>query len=195
MREFVFRWRGALAAVTGVVVLLYGRPSPAGLMLGACLALCGEALRLWALGYAGLPTRRQYLDAPCLITAGPYAYLRNPLYLGNLLNGAGVALAASAGLGSKAPWVFLAAVAIHTTLYLTIIPLEERYLLQQFGATYEDYCRRVPALFPRPFAAPGGEGSFCLATAFRFEWSTFAYMALIWGYLLWKVRLAAEFVL
>lgn len=190
MREFVFRWRGALAGVTAAVVLFFGRPSPTGLMLGACLAVMGEMLRLWALGYAGLPTRRQYLDAPRLITAGPYAHLRNPLYLGNLLNGAGVALAASSGMGAWAPWVFLGAVALHTTLYLTIIPLEENYLLGQFGSIYEDYCRHVPALFPRPTAAPGGEGRFCLATAFRFEWSTFAYMALVWGYLLWKVRLA-----
>ena len=174
--------------MTAVVVLLCARPNPTGLMLGACLALVGETLRLWALGYAGLPTRRQYLDAPRLITAGPYAHLRNPLYLGNLLNGAGVALAASAGLGRYAPWVFLVAVGIHTAIYMTIIPLEESFLRKQFGATYEDYCRHVPALFPRLPAAPGGQGEFCLATALRFEWSTFAYLALSWSVLLWKAR-------
>lgn len=188
MREFVFRWRGALAAITAVLVLVFSRPSPLGLMLGACLALAGELLRLWALGYTGLHTRRQYLDAPRLITAGPYAHLRNPLYLGNLLNGAGVALAASAGLGIYAPCLFLGAVAIHTALYCTIIPLEESFLRKQFGAHYETYCRQVPALFPRRSAAPGGEGQFCLATALRFEWSTFAYITLIWGFLLWKTR-------
>jgi protein-S-isoprenylcysteine O-methyltransferase Ste14 len=157
-------------------------------MLGACLALCGELLRLWALGYTGLPTRRQYLDAPRLITAGPYAYLRNPLYLGNLLNGAAVALAASAGLGAYAPWFFCAAVGIHTALYTTIIPLEETFLRRQFGKDYDSYCQHVPALFPRLTAARGGEGRFCLATALRFEWSTFAYMTLTWGILLWKAR-------
>lgn len=189
MREFVFRWRGALAGVTGVLVLYYSRPSPTGLMLGACLALMGELLRLWALGYTGLPTRRQYLDAPRLITAGPYAHLRNPLYLGNLLNGAGVALAATSGMGSVGPWVFLAAVGIHTGIYTTIIPLEEGFLRKQFGETYEQYCRSVPALLPRLTGWPGGEGTFCVKTALRFEWSTFAWLTVAWSILLWKLRL------
>lgn len=198
MREFVFRWRGALAGVTAAVVLFFGRPSPTGLMLGACLAVMGEMLRLWALGYAGLPTRRQYLDAPRLITAGPYAHLRNPLYLGNLLNGMAVATAAVGGLpAARAAGLWMAAALFLLFVYHNIIVLEQEFLHQQFGADYEQYCRDVPSLIPSGLrqrsAAEIRRGDFSLPRALQFERMTLVWQALIWAILLVKtVKEAVE---
>ncbi|MEW6280708.1 MAG: isoprenylcysteine carboxylmethyltransferase family protein, partial [Candidatus Eremiobacterota bacterium] len=161
MREFLFRWRGTLIFPIVIVVLWIARPSPGFLMLGALLSLLGESLRLWALGYTGLPTRRQYLDAPVLVTAGPYAHVRNPLYVGNLLNGMAVAVAASGGFPLPSQVLLLGTcLSILLFVYGMIIPLEEGYLAEQHGECYRDYCRKVPAIMPRLTAAPGGQGDF-----------------------------------
>ena len=48
---------------------------------------------MWAVGYSGVTTRGDTVTAPALVTAGPYAYVRNPLYVGNFLTAAGFAIA------------------------------------------------------------------------------------------------------
>jgi protein-S-isoprenylcysteine O-methyltransferase Ste14 len=76
-----------------------------------------------------------------LATSGPYAYTRNPLYLGSLFIGVGFAVAA------QSLWIGLALVAMFFAIYLPVILDEEKFLRQKFPE-YGDYARRVPRLFP-----------------------------------------------
>ena len=74
--------------------------------------------------------------------AGPYAYVRNPLYLGSIILAIGFAVAA------RDLWVAMAIVAMFALIYVPVIRGEETFLRSQFPA-YDDYARRVPRLLPR----------------------------------------------
>jgi hypothetical protein len=77
-----------------------------------------------------------------LATSGPYAYTRNPLYLGSLLMGLGFAVAA------RSWWVSAALIIMFFAIYLPVIRGEEIFLRQRFPG-FEEYARRVPRLLPR----------------------------------------------
>jgi protein-S-isoprenylcysteine O-methyltransferase Ste14 len=93
---------------------------------------------LWLRGYASGYVRK---DAQ-LTTTGPYAYTRNPLYLGSMLIAFGFAVAA-------ASWVvLLLLVALFAAIYIPTILSEEAYLRKHFDG-FEAYARAVPRLLPR----------------------------------------------
>jgi protein-S-isoprenylcysteine O-methyltransferase Ste14 len=122
---------------------VFGQYHALGLAVAALLVAAGVGLRIWAGGCAGNHTRTDTISAPQLTTGGPYAYVRNPIYLGNMILGIGMI-----GL-CQDPWLlalFLPAVAI---LYVTIIPSEERFLRGKFGEAYDQFTENVPRLFPR----------------------------------------------
>jgi protein-S-isoprenylcysteine O-methyltransferase Ste14 len=102
--------------------------------IGVPLSLLGLALRAWAAGC--LAKNRQ------LATGGPYAYTRNPLYIGTLLVAAGLA-AASCSVGLAVLFV-----AVFLLVYLPVIQNEEQHLRKIFPE-YAAYSERVPALFPK----------------------------------------------
>lgn len=180
MRNLLFRFRGLLLALPAVGVLVVARPTPVWLAAGACLSGLGEALRLWAIGYTGEGTRAQELRAEVLVTAGPYSVVRNPLYVGNLLTIAGVALAA---FGSWSWPAAVAAVALATAAYAAVISLEEDFLGQRFGPEFECYRRAVPALLPWRWRTRPGQGRFSLA-GWKYEVSSLLWLAVVWGALL-----------
>ena len=187
-REFVFKWRGGLLAPVTLWLVWMARPTVSSLFVGASLSLMGEGIRLWAIGYAGEPTRGQELDAPSLVTGGPYSLVRNPLYLGNLLNGVAVAAAASGGLGPFQQVLVGAVSGCSLALvYGSIVPLEEEFLEEQFGDEYRSYRQRVPAILPRSFWVREGRGSFSMTTALTFERATLMWLVLIWTVLFLKV--------
>jgi protein-S-isoprenylcysteine O-methyltransferase Ste14 len=117
-----------------VVFAWFSRPTPQSMSIGIPLSLLGLALRAWA---AGCLAKNQQLA-----TGGPYAYARNPLYIGTLLVAAGLALASrSIGLAVLFTAVFL-------FVYLPVIQNEEQHLRKIFPE-YAAYAERVPALVPR----------------------------------------------
>jgi protein-S-isoprenylcysteine O-methyltransferase Ste14 len=126
----------------------FSRPVPHSLLLGLPVSLLGLVLRAWA---AGCLDKNQ-----ALATRGPYAYTRNPLYLGTLLVAAGLVVASRrVGLG------LLFAVAF-VLVYLPVIQLEEQHLRKLFP-TYPFYATSVPALWPRLPNGPAWNGP-------PFEW-------------------------
>ena len=77
-----------------------------------------------------------------LTISGPYAYTRNPLYLGSLLMAAGFAVAA------RNWWVVAVMLLTFAVIYIPVVAGEERYLRETFSG-YDDYASHVPRLFPR----------------------------------------------
>ena len=141
----LFRLRSLTPIPFILVLIFFSRPAPFPIALGCLLIALGEWLRVWAVGYAGGSTRTRSLGAARdLVTTGPYAYVRNPLYLGNLLLSLGVCIFADVY------WMIAVLVVGFLIQYIPIIRSEETYLLETCGDRYRAYCVAVPRLIPRP---------------------------------------------
>ncbi len=173
--SFVFGKRGALLALPAVVLAAFGKPSAFSIASGLPLAFAGEVVRMWAVGYSGVTTRGETVTAPALITAGPYAYVRNPLYVGNFLTAAGFAVAYT-GRNSAAARMLLVTGSLAAMLgvYAVIVPHEEAYLRRTFGDAFEDYTRRVPPVVPLTQPAQPQHGSYDPEVIAKAESRTFA---------------------
>jgi len=148
--KWLFRWRGCIFIPLALFILLFARPTYASYVAGLAIALLGEALRMWGVCYSGATTRKSEVTAPYLVTAGPYAHVRNPLYLGNTITALGFAIAAGGGATWEWRILFLALVIfLYSAVYGKIILFEEEYLRQSFGEAYDLYAREVPRIIPR----------------------------------------------
>jgi protein-S-isoprenylcysteine O-methyltransferase Ste14 len=123
------RIRVPMSFALGIVYVWLAHPTRVSLLAGGLLLLPGLLLRGLASGH--VQKDRQ------LTTSGPYAYTRNPLYLGSLILAAGFALAA------RSVWIFALLVLMFVAIYVPVIAGEERYLRQTFPE-YDDYARDVP---------------------------------------------------
>lgn len=142
LRNMLFEKRGITPVPLIVYLLIRARPSYRTIFSGAVMVLFGEWLRLWALSHIGPATRTRAVGAPALVTTGPYAVTRNPLYTGNLFIATGIAVAAGLYRFS----VLLAG--LFGLQYSQIISLEEEKLKELFNEEYDEYCAAVPALIP-----------------------------------------------
>ncbi len=151
----VFANRGALLAVPAVVLAIAGKPSAFSVSVGLPLAFVGEAIRCWAVGYSGTTTRGDAVTAPALVSAGPYAHVRNPLYIGNGITALGFAIAFTGKNGGVARGsLIVGSIAALVGVYAVIVPHEEGYLRKTFGAAFDTYVAAVPRVVP--LAAPAG---------------------------------------
>jgi protein-S-isoprenylcysteine O-methyltransferase Ste14 len=128
------RIRVPLGFLFAVVFVGLARPTRASLIVGAVVMIPGLVLRGLASGYVQKDRE--------LTTGGPYAYTRNPLYLGSLLLAGGFAIAA------RSLWVVAIMLLMFAAIYVPVIAGEERYLRQHFPG-YDDYARHVPRFLPR----------------------------------------------
>ena len=125
------------------------RPSAASLAWSLLLVVPGLLLRSYASGYVTKNTE--------LTVTGPYAYTRNPLYLGSMLMAFGFAVA------SRSLWITLFLALLFLLIYAPTIYSEEEFLRSTFPG-FESYARRVPRLLPRLRPARfAGDGGFSLA--------------------------------
>jgi protein-S-isoprenylcysteine O-methyltransferase Ste14 len=158
-QAYVFKNRGAFLAVPAVLLAAFGKPSALSVTVGLPIAIAGELVRCWAVGYTGVTTRGDAVSAPELVTAGPYAYVRNPLYVGNFVTAAGYAIAFTGKNSATARAALIAgSLAAMCGIYATIVPHEERFLRSQFGEAFERYCERVPPVIPATKPMPEGAG-------------------------------------
>ena len=125
--------------------LWMARPSWTCLIAGGAVVIIGLALRAYASGHLQKATE--------LTTSGPYAYTRNPLYLGSLIIAVGFAVAA------RSWWIALALVGIFLAIYLPVMRFEEEFLRSRFPG-FDEYAARVPRLLPRLRAATAAGGEF-----------------------------------
>jgi protein-S-isoprenylcysteine O-methyltransferase Ste14 len=110
---------------------------------GLLLLACGESLRLWSLRYIGKFSRTRKKKARMLVTSGPYAFVRNPLYWGNLLILSGFAVM------SELVWLIPIVIILFFIQYQCIVLWEEDCLREFFSSEAEDYYRTVPRWFPK----------------------------------------------
>lgn len=133
--EFFMRWRVRLGYPLAVAVLWFARPSPRSILIGGLVGAFGLLIRAYAAGYL----HKQEV----LTITGPYAYTRNPLYLGSAV----LALGAAIGMRS---WVSAAILLFYFAIfYSMVMRREEKELRLKHGAAFEEYARAVPLFVPR----------------------------------------------
>src|SRR3984885_2724299 len=128
------RIRVPLGFIFAVVYFWLARPTWRSIVLGAIVVVPGLFIRALASGHV----RKN----EALATSGPYAYTRNPLYLGSLLMGIGFAIAA------RSWWVGVVLVVMFFAIYLPVIRDEEKFLREKFPE-FDVYAQRVPRMLPR----------------------------------------------
>ena len=129
------RWRVPLGFACAALFFLLARPTPLTLVIGVIVALPGLALRGWASGHL----RKN----ESLAIGGPYAYTRNPLYLGSFLIGLGFTIAAGRWL------LVIVFAAMLLGIYLPVMRVESQALAELFGERYQRYAGQVPSFLPR----------------------------------------------
>jgi protein-S-isoprenylcysteine O-methyltransferase Ste14 len=189
VRAFVFKHRGTLLALPALALVAFGKPTRGSAAAGLPVAVAGEVLRCWAVGFTGATTRADRVTAPELVTGGPYAHVRNPLYVGNLITALGFTIAFTGGLTPQRR-ALLASLGLGTmvAVYATIVPHEEQFLERTFGEAYAAYKEAVPALGWRADGAPDGRGKWDAGVIARAETRTFATFGAMLAALALKLR-------
>jgi protein-S-isoprenylcysteine O-methyltransferase Ste14 len=189
LQAFIFKNRGLLLSLPAAILTICGRPSARSIAMGLPLAVAGELLRCWAVGYSGVTTRNDAVTARKLVTAGPYAHVRNPLYLGNFITAAGFAIAFT-GKNSKRERsaLIFGSLAVMAAVYAAIIPHEEEFLQSQFGEAFERYCESVPRIVPQVEPMPDAQGEWDPEALIAAESKTFATFAAMLAALVMRAR-------
>jgi protein-S-isoprenylcysteine O-methyltransferase Ste14 len=142
------RIRVPLGFAFAAFFLWQAHPTSKSLILGIAVAIPGLLIRALASGHVRKNEQ--------LTTTGPYAYTRNPLYLGSFIMAGGFAIAA------RSWWIAIVMVVLFLAIYLPVIRGEEVFLRQTFPE-FEDYAARVPRLIPRPSLIRNSGGAFSRA--------------------------------
>jgi protein-S-isoprenylcysteine O-methyltransferase Ste14 len=149
-------------------------PTPVQMTAAVVGIIVSEALRIWSVGYAGSATRTRGDSVPQLVHAGPYRYVRNPLYVANIAMYTCTGLVF--GFSGLSALIFL----VSAIEYIFIVAFEEETLSKLFGTSYENYCEKVPRWSPSftPMIESTGQ-TFSLLKALRSERSTFFSLSLM----------------
>lgn len=170
----LFRNRSWLPVLfLGVPLFVPGHMSAADWIVGALAIIAGEWVRLAGVAAAGTVTRRRSRVVQRLVTYGVFAWVRNPLYVGNFLIWMGFVVI------SGVLWFLPIAIIIFAVEYSLIVRYEEGVLESIFGAEYLAYKRSTPRWIPRP---PSSRipGEHHWGEAWRSEISTFLqYLVLV----------------
>lgn len=178
--EFFMRWRVRLGYPLAAAILWFAHSSPGSILLGAIVGGIGLLIRAYAAGYL----HKQEV----LTITGPYAYTRNPLYLGSAVLAVGAAIATRSWVSAFILVVYFA------IFYSMVMRREEKELRLQHGAAFEEYASAVPLFLPRlrPAKLPGGSsGTFSFAQYKKnHEWQAALGFLLLIGALLliWYFR-------
>jgi protein-S-isoprenylcysteine O-methyltransferase Ste14 len=133
--NFWIRWRVRTGYLVGIAAFWFAKPTLTWLICGVSIAIAGLILRGYAAGH--LRKHQQ------LATSGPYAFTRNPLYLGSILLAAGFCVASHSWISTVLLATYLA------VFYPAVIRREQAELEAHYGAPFVEYASRVPAFWPR----------------------------------------------
>ena len=141
-----FKYRSYIPLPILLLMLLFFDGNKNSFIIGIIILGIGELIRLWGISYAGEETRNtKRLKANYLVTQGPFAFVRNPLYIGNMLIYLGF------GIFSNALFPYLQIITMVWFIfqYTLIVLIEEDFLEHRFGIDYQIYKESVPRFIPR----------------------------------------------
>ncbi|MBT8377732.1 MAG: isoprenylcysteine carboxylmethyltransferase family protein [Ignavibacteria bacterium] len=146
LSSILFKYRSYSPIPFLILMLAFHNANLWSMAIGFVIALTGEAIRLWAVSWTGSETRTTgEAGGTFLIISGPFAYVRNPLYIGNILLYLGLGIMSFALF----PYLQIIAVCFFLWQYHSIIKYEEIYLQKTFGEEYENYLKNVRSIIPR----------------------------------------------
>lgn len=147
-------WRVRSGYVVAVLYAWFADPTTPSLVLGSMIAALGLLIRAAAAGYLRKNEK--------LITSGPYAYTRNPLYFGSALLALGLLVAGNSWIAA------LLVIAYVGVFYPAVIRFEAQHLRKLHGMIYDDYAAHTPLFFPRLTPSPA-----MAADAAPFSWELY----------------------
>jgi len=142
--ETLFQLRDYTPIPLLIILFLYASPNVISATLGMTFIILGELFRIYSVAFIGTVSRtRSSSTGSRLITSGPFAYVRNPLYVGNFMITAGISVF------SGTIWIMVLTVLAFAGQYFFVVEYEESILREKFGAEYDSYCKTVPAWFAK----------------------------------------------
>lgn len=146
LAQFIFKNRSYTPIPFLILMIIFEQATIWSLIGGFIIALIGEAIRLWGVSWAGSETRTTgNVGGTFLIISGPFAFVRNPLYLGNIIIYLGLGIMSLAMF----PYLLIIALIFFFIQYSLIVSEEEEYLEKTYGEHYRKYFSAVPRFFPR----------------------------------------------
>lgn len=154
-KRFLQRIRVPLGFLFTIVFVIFARPTPLSLSIGIGFMIVGLLIRGWASGHIK--------KAETLAVTGPYAFTRNPLYLGSFVLGVGFTAA------SNVWWLAALFSLLFIGIYLPVMRVEDGDMQSIFGEDFEEYRRHVPLFVPRlvPWKKMSGKFDFRLYLRYR----------------------------
>jgi protein-S-isoprenylcysteine O-methyltransferase Ste14 len=142
----IFKYRSYTPIPFVILMLIFENATVTSLLLGLFIGLIGELIRFWGVSWAGSETRTTGgVGGTYLVIRGPFAYVRNPLYIGNILMYLGLGLMSM----SLFPYLQIVAIIFFIVQYHVIVKEEEGFLEKKFGNDYKKFLKNVPRFFPR----------------------------------------------
>ncbi len=172
---WIQRWRVPLGFLCAALFILFARPRPATLLIGAGISIVGLLIRAWASGHIRKNS--------ALAISGPYAYTRNPLYFGSFILGLGFTVGAGRWLLAVLFGV------LFLGIYFPVMRVESATMGQSFGPEFRNYSRAVPLFLPRLTAyGKDSETKFDRNLYMRYrEYQAALGLLVAWGLLILKM--------
>ncbi|MEO6656426.1 MAG: isoprenylcysteine carboxylmethyltransferase family protein [Pyrinomonadaceae bacterium] len=154
-KRLIQRIRVPLGFLFAIVFLVFAEPTVLSLVVGGFIVAIGVAIRAWASGHIR--------KASVLAVSGPYAYTRNPLYVGSFILGVGFTVAAGVW------WLAVIFSVLFIGIYLPVMRVETEDIRRIFGEDFDEYEKNVPLLIPRftPWKKTGVKFDFQLYLRYR----------------------------
>ncbi len=141
-----FKYRSYTPIPFLLLMVIFAEPSIISMIIGFAIAISGELMRFWGVSWAGSETRTTGgVGGTYLIISGPFAFVRNPLYVGNILLYTGIGIMS----WSLFPYLQIAAILFFAVQYHFIVLEEEKFLKEKFGEAYKKYFKNVPRFIPQ----------------------------------------------
>lgn len=179
LSSLFFKYRGYTPIPFVIIMLIFFKATVLSLAIGLVIAVIGELIRLWGVSWAGSETRTTNVGGTFLIISGPFAYVRNPLYVGNILMYTGLGVMSYALF----PYLQIAGLLYFLIQYYFIVSKEEEYLRGHFGEQYAEYTKNVNRFLPglTPYKGAGNvvQPPFNLKAGLRSERRTFQAFGIV----------------